>query len=136
VDDAIPCLQLVLDLYEGFAKDGISSEEFDYARSSILGSSAFYRDTPSKRLSYAVRKQSTGYDPAALVGAVEGISHEEVQQAASQAFDPENLVAVLVGTAEQMVTVGTGEEAKELTLADALREIFGSDSVEVVPFDQ
>ena len=136
VADAIPCLQLVLDLYEGFARDGISSEEFDYARSSILGSAAFYRDTPSKRLSYAVRKQSTGYDPAGLVGAVGELSHEEVQRAASQSFDPENLVSVIVGTADQMVTLGTEEEPRELTLADALREIFGSEAVEVVPFDK
>lgn len=136
VADAIPCLQLVLDLYEGFVKDGISSEEFDYARSSILGSSAFYRDTPSKRLSYAVRKQSTGYDPAALIGAVGALSHEEVQRAASDAFDSTNLVAVLVGTADQVITLGEGEAARELTLADALREIFGSEAVEVVAFDQ
>jgi len=136
VADAIPCLQLVLDLYEGFAKDGISSDEFDYARSSIVGSAAFYRDTPSKRLSYEVRKQSTGYDPAALVGVVDGLSHEAVQQAASEAFDPGNLVAVLVGTADGLVTLGEGDDAREVTLADALREIFGNDGVEVVPFDQ
>jgi zinc protease len=135
VDDAIPCLQLVLDLYEGFKAEGISEDEFDYARSSIVNSSAFYRDTPSKRLSYEVRKQTTGYDPASLVSIVEGLSHEAVQTAAGSAFDPDNLVAVLVGTADSKVKVGEGDGAREVTLVEALREIFGADAVEVVPFD-
>jgi len=136
VVDAIPCLQLVIDLYEGFKAEGISRDEFDYARSSIVGSSAFYRDTPSKRLSYEVRKQSTGYDPAALISTVEGLSYEAVQAAAGQAFDPDNLVAVLVGTADSMVQLGEGEAAREVTLVEALHSIFGEEAVEVVPFDR
>jgi len=136
VTDAIPCLELVLDLYEGFHGDGISEDELDYARSSIVNSAAFYRDTPSKRLSYEVRKLTTGYDPAGLVSTVEGLSHEAVQAAAGSAFDPDNLVAVLVGTASSKVKLGEADAAREVTLVEALREIFGEEGVEVVPFDR
>ena len=135
IGDAIPCLQLVLELYEQFQAEGLTADELDYARSSIVGSAAFYRDTPSKRLSYEVRKLTTGYDPASLVETVGVISHEAVQRAAATAFDPANLVSVMVGTADAEITLGEGDEARKTTLLEALKEIFGEDGVTVVPFD-
>ncbi|MEE2830413.1 MAG: pitrilysin family protein, partial [Myxococcota bacterium] len=114
--DAIPCLQLVLDLYESLRDEGLSEEELTYARSSIVNSAAFYGDTPSKRLAYAIRKRQTGYDPLPMVPLVADLSLEEVNAAAASAFDPDNLFAVMVGTADAKVSLGEGEEARELTL--------------------
>ena len=136
IGDAIPCLELVLDLYGDFQSQGLSPEELDYARSSIVNSAAFYRDTPSKRLSYEVRRLTTGYEPAALVPQVEALTHELVQGAAASSYDPLNLVAVMVGTADSEVSYGSGEDARKGTLLEALQSIFGEVSVEVIPFDR
>ena len=49
IGDAIPCLQLVLELCEQFQAEGLTVEELDYARSP-RGEKAAFNVTPSKRL--------------------------------------------------------------------------------------
>lgn len=134
-DDAIPCLKLVLDLYEQFVATGITADELRYAKSSIVNSAAFFTDTPGKRLSYEVRKRRTGYDPLALMPLIEQVTLEQANAAAKVAFDPANLAGSVVGTASTPVPMDAGEGAEAKPLVEALRAVIG-DRVTVVPFDQ
>ena len=134
--DAIPCLQLVLSEYERFVAGGLTDEELLYARGSIVNSSAFFTDTPSKRLDYEVTRRLTGYDPLGLLPLVEAATLEDVNAAAATSFFPLDLLITVVGTAEGEITLGEGEEARTLTLKAALEELFGAESVTVVPFDR
>ncbi len=129
VKDAVPCLKLVLEMYESLQAEGITADELAYAKGSILNSAAFYRDTPSKKLSYETTRRLTGYDPLSLLPHVEAATLEDVNGAAAAAFFPGDLVITIVGTAD--ADVGEG-----VTLLHALHEIFGEDRVEVVPYDR
>jgi len=133
--DAIPCLNLVLEMYETLVAEGITEDELAYARDSIVNSAAFYVDTPAKRLSYEVRKLLTGYDPLTVVPEVATVDLAAANAAAASAFSPADLFATVVGTADSEVTLGEGDDARTLTLLDALKEIFGADAVEVVAYD-
>ena len=134
--DAVPALGLVLEMYEALAAEGITADELDYARGSIVNSSAFYKDTPAKKLSYEVRERMTGYDPAALVPLVSAATAEQVNDAASIAFTPGDLFIAVVGTADATITRGEGDEATETTLLQELQALFGAEAVTVVPFDR
>jgi zinc protease len=134
--DTMPTIDLVLELYEQLVAEGITEDELAYGRGSIVNSSAFYKDTPSKRLTYEVRKRMTGYDPAALIPTVAMASLEQVNDAASVAFTPDDMFIAILGTADSKITLGEGDEARELTLLEALQERFGEESVTVVPFDR
>ncbi|MCP4872414.1 MAG: insulinase family protein [Proteobacteria bacterium] len=136
VKDAIPCLELVLSMYEEFVASGITEEELAYAKGSILNSAAFYKDTPSKKLAYETTLRQTGYDPISLLEAVEASTLEDVNTAAAEAFHPNDMVITIVGTADAEVTLGEGDDATTTTLIEALKGIFGEEAVTVVPFDR
>lgn len=120
VDQAKDALTLLLSLYEDFAANGLDAEELDYARSSILNSSAFYVDTPRRRLNYEVRKKLTGHDPLSRLDEVRAATLEDVNSAASMWFTPEAFVGTVVAPKDFEAT---------------LEEIFGEGVVEVVPYD-
>ncbi len=134
VADALPCLELILGMYEEFTATGITEEELTYAKSSISNSAAFYLDTPSKRLGYAVRKLRTGYDPVSLIPQVDEVTLESANAAAASSFHPDTLFGTLVGTASMEVP-GT-EEGTTRSLLDALKALLGEEAVQVVPFDR
>ncbi len=134
--DAVPALTLVLEMYEKLATDGLTADELDYARGSIVNSSAFFKDTPAKRLTYEVRRRSTGYDPAELIPAVSAATAEQVLESSMVAFTPGDLFVAVVGTADAKITRGEGEEAVETTLLEELQALFGAEAVTVVPFDR
>jgi zinc protease len=137
-DQSTDAATLLMKLFEDFQANGVTAEELDFSRKSILNSAAFYTDTPSKRLNYEVRKKQTGFDPVSLLPHVESATLEEVNQAASIAYDPQNLFGVVVGTAGSEVPVGEAPEEGERevkSLVDALRDLFGEDSVAVKKYD-
>jgi len=131
--DALPCLELVLKMYEDFAQKGISEEELRYARSGLVNGAAFYTDTPSKRLNYEVRRKLSGYDPLALIPDVRDATLAQVNAAASAAFHPDALFSVMVGTAESELPAAEGEKAQ--TLLGALRALLGEARVTTLPYD-
>jgi len=132
--DALPCMELVLSMYESFAADGISDEELQHARNGIVNGAAFYVDTPSKRLSYEVRKRLTGHDPLSLMPLVAEVDLATANQAAASDFFPADFFATVVGTASQEVPASEGEGST--TLQAALEKLLGADVVTVVPYDQ
>jgi zinc protease len=132
--DALPALKLMLEMMEAFAAEGITADELNYAKSSILNSAAFFADTPAKRLSYEVRKRSTGYDPLSLLPLVEQVTLEQANAAAATAYHPDGLFGTIVGTASS--EVAGAEEGSTTTLLEALKALIGADRVTVVPFDR
>jgi len=136
VKDAMPCLELVLSMYEEFAATGITADELAYAKGSLLNSAAFYKDTPSKKLGYETTRRLTGYDPISLLADVEAATLEEVNAATAAAFHPQDLVITIVGTADAEITLGEGEAAETTTLLHALQQMFGEERVMVVPYDR
>tara|TARA_Y100001968_G_scaffold302756_1_gene316334 strand:- start:1046 stop:3904 length:2859 start_codon:yes stop_codon:yes gene_type:complete len=134
LSDALPCLELVLSMFEDFSAKGLSAEELDYARSSLVNGAAFYTDTPAKRLDYEVRRKLSGYDPLELIPAVSSASLEQVNAAAAAAFHPDNLFAVMVGTAEAELPAADGTAASG-TLVDGLKALLGGEQVQVVAYD-
>ncbi len=134
--DAIPCIKLVLSMYEDFQRDGITEEELSHARNGIVNSSAFFADTPAKRLGYEVRKRTTGYDPLALLPQLKEATLEQVNAAAASVFDPANLFGTIVATGKNPSAVDEEGKPAGVSLKEALVEIFGKDGVEVVPFDR
>jgi len=164
-DQSADAVELLMSMFEDFAADGVTAEELESARKSILNSAAFYTDTPAKRLNYVVRRQQTGYDPVALLPLVEAATLEQVNTAASVAYDPANLFGMVVGTADSQVPVGPvpeapaapegeeavaapeGEEApsaepaaaperEKKTLKAALEALFGEDAVTLKKYDE
>ncbi|HCP47192.1 MAG TPA: hypothetical protein DIU15_14210, partial [Deltaproteobacteria bacterium] len=132
--DALPCMELVLSMYDRFVQEGITEDELNHARNAIGNGAAFYVDTPSKRLSYEVRKRLSGYDPLALMPLVAEVDLEAANAAASAEFFPGDLFGTVVGTAGQEVPVAEGEPST--TLQAALEKLLGTDVVSVVPYDQ
>ena len=132
--DALPCLELVLSMYEDFAAKGISADELRYAQSGLVNGAAFYKDTPSKRLNYEVQRKLSGYDPLSLIPAVRDATLEQVNAAAAAAFHPTALFSVMVGTADAQLPVAEGEEAR--SLLKAVQDLLGEAQVTVLPYDQ
>jgi zinc protease len=133
--DAIPCVQLVLELFQKLQAEGVSEDELRYARNSIVNSAAFYTDSPSKRLAYEVRKRLTGYDPLALVPKVGALTLADVNAAAQATFHSGEFFGTVVGTAKD--PAGEPKEGEKVpTLQEGLQAIFGAEGVQVVPFDR
>ena len=132
--DALSCMELVLELYERFAAEGITEEELVHARNAITNSAAFFVDTPAKRLSYEVRKRMTGYDPLAVLPHVAEVTRETASTAAATFFHPGDFFGTVVGTADAELATGEGE--KTATLRSALEGLFGAPALEVVPYDR
>ena len=120
--DAINCLKLVYDLYALLQAEGISEAELQYARGSIVNSAAFYTDTPRKRLNYEVRKKLTGYDPLSHIETVEGLTLEQVNEAAKSVFDPQNLFGAIVATAKDIKA--------------GLEELVGAENITIKAYDK
>ncbi len=120
VDQAKEALTLLLSLYEDFAATGLTEDELDYARGTILNSAAFYSDTPRRRLGYEVRKRLTGEDPLARLDEVRAATLEDVNAAAAMWFTPAAFFGTVVAPKD---------------FESVLTEVFGEGVVDVVSYD-
>jgi zinc protease len=103
--DAIPALELMIELYRDFAKNGITKAEFEFAKKSLVNQSAFLQDTVRKRLDNKVTE--------AVLGLPEGFYDQyrqklsrltlaKVQSAIRRHADPSRLFALVLGTASEL----------------------------------
>lgn len=58
--DAFPALELMIQLFRDYAKNGITREEFDFAKKSLVNQGAFLQDTVRKRLDNKVSEVVMG----------------------------------------------------------------------------
>ena len=136
--DAVDCLKLGLELWEGVAAGGITTEQLEYARSSYLNSAAFITDTGAKRLSYEIRKRIIGFDPLAYLDGIRAATLEEVQAAAQAFFHPKDVVIVVVGSTVKAPKKGSKAQpaAGLVDIKPGLDALIGAGNVTVVPYDR
>jgi zinc protease len=124
-EDAAPCLKLTLDLMEAWVKEGVTAREVSFIARYLVRSHAFDVDTAAKRLHQALDVELLGL-PAdyytSWIEHVRAVTAKSASGAVTRRIHPEDMLAVVVGTAAQVLDPLRGAIAN---LADA----------SVVPFD-
>lgn len=99
--DTVPALQLMIKLFQDFAKKGITKEEFNFAKKSLLSQSAFLQDTNRKKLDNKVTEAVLGlpdkfYDK--YRSRVKALTYAKVQRAIKTTVDPSRIFVLVLGT--------------------------------------
>ena len=118
------CIALELGLIDAFVEQGITAEELAAARSFLVKSHAFDRDTASKRLEPRLEGEIHGLPEAFYSRYVEhvgGVTVEQARDAVRSRLSARDLSIVLVASAAEV--------------AGPLAKLPGVAQVEVVPFD-
>jgi len=123
--DAGPCLALAIELLDHWVAGGVTPREVSFIQRYLVRSHAFDVDTAAKRLHHALDVELLALPPDYFSGWVQRV-REVTPEAASAAvknrIHTENLLAVVVGTASQVL--------------DPLRSaVPGLTEASVVPFD-
>ena len=104
--DAAPCLKLTLDLLQTWVDAGVTPREVAFIQRYLVRSHAFEIDTAAKRLSQAVDVELLGL-PAdyytSWLDRVRAVTSEQASAAVKKRIDPSRLLAVVVGTAAQVL---------------------------------
>ncbi|HUS69096.1 MAG TPA: pitrilysin family protein [Kofleriaceae bacterium] len=102
----VQALQLVIELYEKAAADGLTPDELELATKHMTGALPFVQATARQRMRLAVRHDLLDLQPdypARLGDQLARITLDDVRAAASRWLDPANLCIVLVATADDIV---------------------------------
>ncbi|HEX8790096.1 MAG TPA: pitrilysin family protein [Polyangiaceae bacterium] len=125
-EDAAPCLKLTLELMGQWVQGGVTPRELAFIERYLVRSHAFEVDTAPKRLHQALDVELLSL-PADYhtrwVEKVRAVTPETAATAVKNRIHPENVLAVVVGTASQVL------EPLKGAMPDA-------SDVSVVPFDQ
>lgn len=125
-EDAAPCLKLTLELMAQWVQAGVTPREVAFIERYLVRSHAFEVDTAPKRLHQALDVELLSL-PADYhtqwVERVRGVTPESAAAAVRNRIHPENVLAVVVGTAATVL------ESLKGAMPDA-------SEVSVVPFDQ
>jgi zinc protease len=103
--DAIPALQLMIELFRDYGKNGITKEEFTFAKQSLVSQSAFLQDTLRKRLDNKVTEAVLGLEPGyydRYQKKLAKLTHAQVQTAIRKHVDPSRIFALVLGSVEQL----------------------------------
>jgi len=103
--DTPAALALTLKLIEELRTNGITDQEFQLARASILNSSAFVADTPKKRIENRILEKVLRL-PAGFfersADHLKSVTLEQVNQALKEFLKPESLSISVLGTAREI----------------------------------
>ena len=124
-EDAAKCLELTLQLMETWVKEGVKSSEVAFIARYLVRSHAFDIDTAAKRLHQALDIELLGLPAdyySSWIDRVRAVTPEAASAAVRNRIHPEDVLAVVVGTAAQVLDPMRGAIAN---LADS----------SVVPFD-
>jgi zinc protease len=123
--NAAACLKLTVELMEKWVEGGVTPREVAFIRRYLVRSQAFDVDTAPKRLHQALDVELLGLDADYHSGwgaRVQATTAESASAAVRARIHPQDFVAVVVGTASQVL--------------EGLREsVPGLSDVTVVPFD-
>lgn len=100
-ENTIGAIELMLKLYEKFAKKGITKSEFQFAKKSLYNNSAFLQDTLRKRLNNKVSEEILElpkgfYD--SYRKKLSAVTYIKVQSAIKRHWDPKNLFILVLGS--------------------------------------
>jgi zinc protease len=105
-EDAAPCLKLTLELMAAWVETGVTPREVAFIQRFLVRSHAFEIDTAAKRLSQALDVELLGL-PAdyytAWTDRVRGVTAEQASLAVKTRIEPGRVLAVVVGTAAQVL---------------------------------
>ena len=103
IEVAGPAVGLTLELYADYAANGPTDDEFEFARSYLVGSMPFHVATARQRMQLAVRDAVFDLPPgytARLPEALAQLAAADVRAACARHLRPEDAVTVAVTTAE------------------------------------
>jgi zinc protease len=104
--DAAPCLELCIRLTDAWVADGVTSGEVGFIKRYLVRSHAFEVDTANKRLHQALDVELLGLPPDYYTGwldRVRAVTPETASAAVRRRIDAANLLAVVVGTASEVL---------------------------------
>jgi len=96
-------VQMMLDIIAEVKKDGITAEELQMARESIINSYVFNYDTPHELVSAKAYLELTGFPPDQLkknIEAYKTVTLADCNRAARKYLDTEDIVIVITGNRE------------------------------------
>lgn len=103
--DTKPAIDLALALFQDYVKGGITKEEFDFSKTSLVNNAPFNYDTAKKRVENATTEHLTllphGYFKD-YAGNIESVKMDGVLPALQGFFNPANLTIVVVGDASKL----------------------------------
>jgi zinc protease len=103
--DAIPALELMIKLFGEYAKKGITKEEFQFAKTSLVNQSAFLQDTMRKKLDNKVTEALMDLPPGyydKYRKKLQSITYGQVQAAIKRNVDASRLFVLLLTTVESV----------------------------------
>ncbi len=103
--DTAPAIDLTIKLFEKWIKTGITNEEYDYAKKSLVNNSPFNYDTPKKRLENSIQEYLNNFPRNYYKNwsdFISEVNHSDIQPALTETFKPENLTLVVVGDASKL----------------------------------
>ena len=104
--DAAPCLKLTLDLMTAWVQGGVTQREVSFIQRYLVRSYAFEIDTATKRLHQALDVELLGLPEdyyTTWTQRIRAVTPEAASAAAKNRIHPESLLAVVVGTASQVL---------------------------------
>lgn len=119
IEVAGDAVKLTLDLLADYAAHGPTDEEFDFARSYLIGSMPFHVATARQRMQLAVRDAVFDLPPgftANLPEALSALVAADVRAACARSLRPEAAVTVAVTTAEKARTSLAAADAGPLSV--------------------
>jgi zinc protease len=103
--DTPDALAYTLKIMEDIKKDGISADRFEFAKKSLMNSSGFMYNTPSKRVENTLLEKTLNLPKGFMKSHAEQVAAlnlNEVNQALKNFVKPENLTITVVGTAKNL----------------------------------
>ncbi len=103
--DTAPAVGLMLQMIEEMKEKGLTNEEFAFAKSSQINSSAFMYDTPKKRIENVILEKTLDLPDGFMKSygpAIEKLSKSEVDRAAREFFDSKKVAITVLGTANDI----------------------------------
>jgi zinc protease len=121
---AADALALVFELYATLRKDGLTDAELEFAKGYLTGSLALGRQTARARMRQRVQHDLLGLPPGyalALDAKVAAVDRATAQRAVERWLTPDDLCAIVVATADQLVPrlEAAGLKVSEVVPADA-----------------
>ena len=103
--DAPQALAYTLKLLEDVKKHGISEDQFQFAKKSLINSSGFLYNTPRKRIENTLLEKTlnlpTGY-MRSFASQIDRVTFKQVNEALAQFIKPEHLSISVLSTASQL----------------------------------
>lgn len=94
-----------LGMIKDLKQNGITKEEFEFAKASLINSAGFMYNTPKKRVENLILEQTLNLPPGFTKGyasALKNVEHDDVNKALKTFLEPERISTLVLGTAKSL----------------------------------